>query len=310
MYKRFILFIFSLLITVSFAEIRIPKPTSKFFVNDFANVINADDEEKIFNIAKSLYEDSGNSTQLVVVTIDSLAGYSIEEYANTLFNTWGIGSKKENDGVLILLSVGDRKSRIEVGYGLEDILTDSGTGRIQDEYMIPYYKNNNFSNGLVNGTDAISKIINGQLKIEDEIINDNMFYFILLVILSILLIIPIIFSAIISGIMKLRYNIATGKKAQKIYEEEFKHKRKKFYLDEKNKNIQVCTECGGSDFIRCVKGKYLYSKCKSCEQCYQQISQVYVRSKDNYYDYYSGSGGGGYSGGGGCSGGGGSSRSF
>jgi len=118
MYKRFILFIFSLLITVSFAEIRIPKPTSKFFVNDFANVINADDEEKIFNIAKSLYEDSGNSTQLVVVTIDSLAGYSIEEYANTLFNTWGIGSKKENDGVLILLSVGDRKSRIEVGYGL------------------------------------------------------------------------------------------------------------------------------------------------------------------------------------------------
>jgi len=107
-----------LIFSISNAKLILPEPTDRFFVNDFANVIDSEDENIIFNTAREVYKDSGNGTQIVVVTIDSLAGYSIEEYANTLFNAWGIGSKKENDGVLVLLSVGDRKSRIEVGYGL------------------------------------------------------------------------------------------------------------------------------------------------------------------------------------------------
>ena len=157
-----------LLISISSASIDLPKPTSKFFVNDFANVINSSDEETIFNIASSLYTESGNSTQVVVVTIDSLNGYSIEEYANELFNTWGIGDKKKDDGVLILLSVGDRESRIEVGYGLEGVLTDSGTGIIQDEYMIPYYKNNDFSKGILKGVEATCAVINGELTVNSS----------------------------------------------------------------------------------------------------------------------------------------------
>ena len=172
MKKRVIILSLILLLTVSFAKLEIPEPTSEFFVNDFANVINESDEEEIFNTAKALYESSGNSTQVVVVTVGSLQGYSIEEYANELFNKWLIGSKKHNDGVLILLSVGDRESRIEVGYGLEGILTDAGTGKIQDNYMLPYYKNNDFSRGLVNGTKAICNVINGDLIIENNNYNE------------------------------------------------------------------------------------------------------------------------------------------
>ena len=97
MKKRLLLISLMLLVTVSFAKMEIPNPTSNFFVNDFANVISASDEQEIFNMAKNLYESSGNSTQVVVVTIKSLDGYSIEEYANELFNNWGIGSKDKND---------------------------------------------------------------------------------------------------------------------------------------------------------------------------------------------------------------------
>lgn len=166
--RRIISFVVAILLcTTCFAEIKLPKPTSEFFVNDFADVISASDESAIFSRAKALYEKSGNSTQVVVVTINSLDGYSIEEYANELFNEWGIGSKDKDDGVLILLSVEDRESRIEVGYGLEDILTDGKTGRIQDEYMIPYYKNDNFSGGLVSGVNTICGVIDGDIEISE-----------------------------------------------------------------------------------------------------------------------------------------------
>ena len=108
MKKIIYLLISILMITQSTFAISIPNPTNEFFVNDFANVIDADDEREFFNIAKSLYESSDNSTQVVVVTIDSLEGNSLEEYANELFNNWGFGSKEKDDGVLLLLVVKDR----------------------------------------------------------------------------------------------------------------------------------------------------------------------------------------------------------
>ncbi|AGC68644.1 MgtC/SapB transporter family protein [Thermoclostridium stercorarium subsp. stercorarium DSM 8532] len=93
--------------------------------------------------------------QVVVVTINSLNGEAIEEYSNALFRKWGIGSKKENNGVLILVSVGDRMSRIEVGYGLEGALPDGLTGRIQDNYMIPHFRDGDYGQGIANGFMAV-----------------------------------------------------------------------------------------------------------------------------------------------------------
>ena len=79
------------------------------------------------------------------------------EYSTNLFRQFGIGDKEKNNGLLILIALEERKSRIEVGYGLEGVLPDGKTGRIQDEYMIPYFKDNNFDEGILNGYKALFK---------------------------------------------------------------------------------------------------------------------------------------------------------
>lgn len=212
--KKIISFIIVVIFTfnASLAQIKIPRPTSDFFVNDFANVISEEDEKAIFDMSKTLYENSGNSTQVVVVTINSLEGNSLEEFANRLFNTWGIGSRDKNDGVLLLLSVGDRQSRIEIGYGLEGILPDGKTGRIQDEYMIPYYKNNDFSNGLKSGCQAIIDVINGDLIIEGG--QDNKFFGVIEVFLSSVIIISL-------GVIYFISEILEEKRNKKIFDKHF-----------------------------------------------------------------------------------------
>lgn len=123
-----------------------PQPTNDFFVNDFAGCLTAEDAAYMQSLGEALY----NSTraQVVVVTVDSLDGESIEDYAIGLGREWGIGDKDTDSGVLLLLSAGDREVRIEVGYGLEGRLTDGKTGRILDNYAIPFLKENDFSTGL------------------------------------------------------------------------------------------------------------------------------------------------------------------
>ena len=127
--------------------------TSDFYVNDSAGVLDNSLKNYIISTNKSLYSQTG--AQIVVVTVNSLDGDAIEDYANKLFRQYGIGDSKKNNGVLILLSIQDRKCRIEVGYGLEGTLTDGKTGRIQDDYMVPYFKNDNWQDGIKNGYNAV-----------------------------------------------------------------------------------------------------------------------------------------------------------
>lgn len=155
-----------MIIPAAATSIDLPKPTNNFFVNDFAGVIDSEYEQHIQNEAVSLYEKT--DAQVVVVTIDSLNGESLEEYANVLFEEWGIGSAKEDNGVLLLVSIGDRLSRIEVGYGLEGALPDGKTGRIQDNYMIPYFEENEYGAGITNGFFAIIQEIYSEYGIEYE----------------------------------------------------------------------------------------------------------------------------------------------
>ena len=138
--KKYIYFLVSILLLLcplnTFAVV---SPTDKFYVNDYASILSSDTEEYIFEHSKNLNDKT--KAQIVVVTIPSLNGDSLEEYATELFRKFGIGDAKENNGLLILLSLEDRKVRVEVGYGLEGVLPDGKTGRFQDEYMIPYFKN-------------------------------------------------------------------------------------------------------------------------------------------------------------------------
>ena len=129
-----------------------PTPTSNFFVNDFADCINDSDEQKMQSMAEELYEKT--TAQVVCVTVNSLEGREVRDYALGLGREWGIGSK-DNNGVLLLLSTEDRKIDIEVGYGLEGTLPDGKTGRILDDYAIPHLKNDDFSTGLCEAFSAL-----------------------------------------------------------------------------------------------------------------------------------------------------------
>jgi uncharacterized protein len=110
-----------------------PKPTAAagIYVQDYAQVLSAEDKRRLLSIGQEL--DDKTTAQLAVVTVKTLDGQPIEDYALSILREWGIGSNEKNNGALIVVAVQDRRSRIEVGYGLEGLLTDGLTGRIQDQ---------------------------------------------------------------------------------------------------------------------------------------------------------------------------------
>jgi uncharacterized protein len=131
----------------------VPSPSSEFYVLDEANVLSDATERLIVDTSAALAAKTG--AQIVVVTVPSLDGQVLEEYSLEILRSWGIGDATKDNGVLLLVSTGDRLSRIEVGYGLEGALNDAKTGRIQDDYMIPYLKKDDYDAGLKNGYLAI-----------------------------------------------------------------------------------------------------------------------------------------------------------
>lgn len=150
-----LLFILILSNMTSVTLAAVVSPTSDFYVNDNAGVLTRETKQYIMDTNVELQKKTG--AQIVVVTVKSLDGMSIEDYAYQLFNSWGIGDKTKDNGLLLLCSYGDRKFRIEVGYGLEGKLPDGKTGRMQDEYIIPYLRNDNFDEGIRNGYSAFLK---------------------------------------------------------------------------------------------------------------------------------------------------------
>jgi uncharacterized protein len=139
----------------SLAQQSFPKPKGP--VNDFADVISQAHEQKILRIVTELYQKTG--VPVVVVTMPDIGGAEYNDYANRLYSAWGIGKKGVDKGVLIFITIKERKIRIETGYGVEGILPDGLVGQIRDRYMTPYLKQNKFGEGLLNGTVAVSQII-------------------------------------------------------------------------------------------------------------------------------------------------------
>lgn len=103
-------------------------------------MVNSEDRQSILAMGKEL--DRATKAQVVVVTMHTLEGESIESYANRLFRTWGIGDKKKSNGVLLLIIKDDRKFRIEVGYGLEGAITDGYSGSVLDSMKADFRKGN------------------------------------------------------------------------------------------------------------------------------------------------------------------------
>lgn len=138
-----------------FAENSFPKPSGP--VSDFANVITPPYEKRMGNVAKELLTKTG--VALFVVTMPDLGGADAKEYAERLYDAWDVGKKGGDKGILILASIRERKLQIRMGSGLKAILSQSQIGEIQDRFVAPYLKQNNYDDGLFNGVSAIAKII-------------------------------------------------------------------------------------------------------------------------------------------------------
>jgi uncharacterized protein len=146
-----------------FAQFTIPeKPSLQTSVYDYANILSSSEkaqlEEKLVR-----YSDS-TTTQIVIITIESLQGEDVSQLATRWAQTWGFGQAKEDNGVIVLLAKNEKKIAINAGYGLEDRLTAVLGGTINRNIIIPEFKAGSFYNGLDKGTDAIIDVFKGKFK--------------------------------------------------------------------------------------------------------------------------------------------------
>jgi uncharacterized protein len=148
---------------VLFAQFTIPeKPDFQTSVYDYANVLSATEksqlEEKLIR-----YSDS-TTTQIVVITIESLKGEDVSQLATKWGQTWGFGQAKEDNGVIILVAKAEHKIAINPGYGLDDRLTAGIGGEIIRNIIIPEFKAGSYYNGLDKGADAVFDVFKGKYK--------------------------------------------------------------------------------------------------------------------------------------------------
>ena len=146
---------------VTWAQPQIPPtPTGSIYVQDYAGVLTTETKNKINKLGTKIAEKT--KAQVAVVTLKSLNGESIQDYSLQMLRQWKIGDKALNNGVLLLVSVGDRQSRIEVGYGLEGALNDAKVGQIQDEYLIPYFERGDYEQGIWDGYKAVMRVVSAE----------------------------------------------------------------------------------------------------------------------------------------------------
>jgi len=133
----------------------IPNPRVKdgTWVTDMPRALRADTVARLNQTIGDIQRTHG--IEMAVVVVRSLDGLSIEEVAEKIFNLWDIGKKDRDNGLLFLWSTGDRKVRVEVGYGLEGVLPDGKAGAILDTYVIPRFKSGEFDEGVLAGVDAV-----------------------------------------------------------------------------------------------------------------------------------------------------------
>ncbi len=139
-----------------------PRPGNQTSVYDAADVFSPEEERQLEQKLIS-YADT-TSTQIVIATIESLDGEYIGMYAPKWAHEWGIGQAKEDNGLLILLSEGDKEIWITTGYGLEEYLTDATTKEIIENIILPEFRKNSYYAGLDKGTTAIFQVLDGTFQ--------------------------------------------------------------------------------------------------------------------------------------------------
>lgn len=161
MFKK-ILFITCLMLCalLAFTQELPPKPNT--LVTDFTNTLSDAEQQQLEH--KLVAFDDSTSTQIAVVIMKSVGSYDINDYAQRLGRAWGIGQKGKNNGVVVLVAIGDRKVSIQTGYGVEAALPDIVTHEIIQNDILPNFKAGNYYAGLDAGTNDIIKYVKGEYK--------------------------------------------------------------------------------------------------------------------------------------------------
>ncbi len=148
----------ALLAAPSLAALEVPYLTGR--VNDYAGLLSAEQRENLEVFLAEL--ERATSAQVAVLTIPSLEGEVLEDYSLRVAQTWQLGQRDRNNGVLFLVATGDRRMRLEVGYGLEGTLPDATCRRILDGIVRPRFRAGDFPGGIEAGVKAVAGVIRGE----------------------------------------------------------------------------------------------------------------------------------------------------
>lgn len=154
----------SLSVAPAWAQAKFPPPTG--YVNDFANILDAQARESLDAVLRAA--EAETSAEIVLTTVPSLDGMSVEEYANRMFAEWGVGKKRQDNGVLVLVAPNEREMRIEVGYGLEGILPDGLAGEIIRTDMAPRFRDDDYPSGIKAGVGRVVSIVEARHVLTPE----------------------------------------------------------------------------------------------------------------------------------------------
>ncbi|MEW6440214.1 MAG: TPM domain-containing protein [bacterium] len=139
-----------------------PVPPPVGYVNDRAGLLSERQRSTLESTLRAFEQKT--TDQVVLLTVPSLEGEDIEGYSMRVAEQWKIGQKGKDNGVLFLVAVQDRNARIEVGYGLEGVLTDALSSRILRGIVLPAFKQGNYYAGIAGGLEAILQAIEGEFK--------------------------------------------------------------------------------------------------------------------------------------------------
>ncbi len=138
-------------------------PMPRHYVEDYANVVNASHEQSLNGILQELEQKTG--AQYIILTVDTTGGLPIEQFSIELVEKWKLGQKGKDNGMIFVLSKNDRKWRFEAGYGLEGFITDQYCGRVGREVLVPYLKQDNYSEGIYQANLKIVQKIDGDYRV-------------------------------------------------------------------------------------------------------------------------------------------------
>ncbi len=158
--KRIIITFIMLFMALPLSALEIPKLSAR--VNDYAGMLSPETKSRLEQ--KLTLFERDQSTQIVVLTIPSLQGDDIDQFAIKVAESWQVGQKGKDNGVILILAKAERKVRIEVGRGLQGVLPDITAGQIIRNIMRPYLKDGNFDQGISVGIDAIITATKGEFK--------------------------------------------------------------------------------------------------------------------------------------------------